>query len=351
MNTTVQDRPSNIYDVARMAKVSTATVSFAMNGKGRVSRKTQDRVRAASKTLNYHPHPSARSLPRLHRGTNKRTATDLIAFNVVDFPGVRATYFDTLSGVTSRVWENRKMIIYQPIEIGREASFPWINRHGIDGRLLIGRVDDSVMDLFRAENVPTVILGDHQCQQPVWNINLDNHAVGRMMVDHLWKLGHRRFLFVSSKRHFLYQDEIKRGCTERLEERSATPASCLVVDQMELDVLQFEAIMTDPATRPTAVLTIEWECTRPILRGAQKLGLEAPRDFSLLAFGMLSDQKITVVDPCVEEMGRQGMDLLLRLIEQKHTSSPGRTLIGPTITEGETCGPPPSFDHPSKGFK
>ncbi len=51
MKTDAQSRPPNIHDVARIANVSIATVSFAMNGKGRVSPETQQRVRTACKTL------------------------------------------------------------------------------------------------------------------------------------------------------------------------------------------------------------------------------------------------------------------------------------------------------------
>jgi len=298
-------RSPNIYDVARIANVSIATVSYAMNGKGRVSHETRQRVRTACKTLGYHPHPSARSLPRLHRGPQERTTTDLIAFNVVDLPGTRITYSEILNGVTESVLENRKMIIYQPIEKGKEDSFSWINRHGIDGRLLVGRVDDSVVDVFRAENVPFVIIGDHQCLQPVWNINLDHHAVGGMMVDHLWKLGHRRFLFVGSTRNFAYENEIKRGVEDRLREKGAGPGVYLATDHVDSGISQFDEMMADPATRPTAVLTIEWMCASPILRRAQKLGLQIPRDFSLLAFApgiRAGEFGLSFVNPSLEEI-------------------------------------------------
>jgi LacI family transcriptional regulator len=338
------ERPSNIHDVARMAKVSIATVSLAMNGKGRVSPETQQRVRSVCNTLGYRPHPSARLLPRVHRGPRRRPITDLIAFNVVEHPWFHSTYPEILNGVTERVWESRKMIIYQPVEKGKETAFPWVNRYGIDGRLLVGRIDDSVMNLFRDEGVPSVIIGDHQCERPAWSVNQDHQAVGRMMVDHLWNLGHRRFLFLNSEQQFEFEKEIRKGFEERIRQKASAHAVYLVTGANDARIEPFDGIMADPATRPTAVLTMEWVCTGAVLRRAQKLGLRIPADFSLLAFApgpRANEIGLTFVDPGLAEMGRCGMDLLRRLMEEERAGRPARTLITPAITEGKTCGPPP----------
>src|SRR4051794_37152910 len=55
-------RRADIRDVAREAGVSAATVSHTLNGKGRVSPETRERVRRIAKELDYRPSPSARNL-------------------------------------------------------------------------------------------------------------------------------------------------------------------------------------------------------------------------------------------------------------------------------------------------
>ncbi len=337
-------RAPNIYDVAQAAKVSIAAVSFALNDKAGVSPKTRQRVLNTCRTLGYTPSPSARSLSRNCRGAGGRVTTDLIAFSPVDHSEATAHYPEVLGAITQLATRNRKMLLHQPVQKGFESQLPWINRYGIDGRILIGRVDDSVVNAFGTENAPLLVIGDHECRQPVWNINMDYPAVGRLMVDHLWQLGHRRFLFISSPGQYQYQDEIRRASIERLRENGARAPICLVTENVSSAIPQFEKTMGDPKTRPTAVLAMEFAVTKPVLAHSRKLGMKLPRDFSMLAFGIVNisgSQKVTFVDPCTEESGRLGMELLLRLIGSENQGRPCRTLIPPSITEGETSAPPP----------
>ena len=54
-------RPT-IYDVARLAGVSTATVSRALNGRGQIAPATRMAIDAAVQQLGYQPNSAARSL-------------------------------------------------------------------------------------------------------------------------------------------------------------------------------------------------------------------------------------------------------------------------------------------------
>jgi LacI family transcriptional regulator len=56
------ERKPTIKDIARLARVSHTTVSRALNNRPRVNRKTQERIRAIAKKLNYQPNVAARSL-------------------------------------------------------------------------------------------------------------------------------------------------------------------------------------------------------------------------------------------------------------------------------------------------
>ena len=76
---------AKISDVAKMAGVSTATVSHVINGTRRVKEETKERVETAIEKLNYLPNPSARSF--------KTGQTHLIGFIVPDISNV---YFATL---------------------------------------------------------------------------------------------------------------------------------------------------------------------------------------------------------------------------------------------------------------
>lgn len=59
---TVVSKTTTLADVALLAGVTKAAVSFAFSGKRKISQKTRERIFAAAKTLNYHPNPHAQRL-------------------------------------------------------------------------------------------------------------------------------------------------------------------------------------------------------------------------------------------------------------------------------------------------
>ena len=57
----IKKRPT-IKDIAKIAKVSTAAVSLALNGQPRIGQETRRRILRIAKDLNYQPNFVARSL-------------------------------------------------------------------------------------------------------------------------------------------------------------------------------------------------------------------------------------------------------------------------------------------------
>ncbi len=84
-------RTVTIYDIARIAGVSPSTVSRALTRPGRLSPKTEERVRDAATRLNYHANPMARALP-----TGKTSMIGLIVSDVTN-----PVFFDLVHGVES----------------------------------------------------------------------------------------------------------------------------------------------------------------------------------------------------------------------------------------------------------
>jgi len=58
-----QTTPATIYDIAKLAGVNPSTVSRALTSPGRLNAKTEAKIRAAAKELNYRANPFARALP------------------------------------------------------------------------------------------------------------------------------------------------------------------------------------------------------------------------------------------------------------------------------------------------
>ncbi|MBI4027798.1 MAG: LacI family DNA-binding transcriptional regulator [Verrucomicrobia bacterium] len=332
-DSSVENRIS-ISDVARHIGVSTATVSLALNSKGRISRQTRHRVLAACKQLEYHPHPAARFLPSLRSLSNARIATNTIGFTPVLDPKDAATYLNFLYGITSVARREHKAILYQPLEKGFEADLELTNHFQVDGRILVGSVDDSALEAFQSEDAPLMVLGDHRCQRPVWNVNSDNAVAGRMAVEHLWNLGHRRIGVFCEPNRTAYQDEFVRGIQDALQKQGGELAPDLMRTNRAGELERLLALLRSQ-DRPTAFIAVQWDCATVLESHAREAGLIASKDLDVVVFGILPSERIVppfaYIDQGYREMGRRAMEILIHLAGKRDQSTSCRTLVQPIL--------------------
>ena len=93
-----------LYDVARQAGVSIATVSRVLHGQEPVRESTRDRVRAAIKELGYVPDGAAQSLARSRK--------DVIGLVCVEHTGLNPNQYDI---------ESMSLLFYDEVMRGVEA--------------------------------------------------------------------------------------------------------------------------------------------------------------------------------------------------------------------------------------
>jgi len=330
---------SSISDIARRAKVSKTTVSLVLNSKGHISEGTRRRVLRACDELQYRPHPTARFLPKLRGRTTDRIHTGIFGFTAILSDQMISTYSDFLDGVAEIAAARSKMVVFQPFKQSDLTTTTGIGHVSLDGRLLIGLVDDEQLDRFKKDGAPLVVMGDHECSRPVWNVNVDAYAAGQMAVNYLWGLGHRRVALVCQARDCNYQTELLRGFEDALIRRGVAKTECIILSN-DLANQRYLESFPQQAPEVTAVVTITGGATLHALQKAKEAGLEVPSDLSLLHFGreerISSTQMLTHIDPVAREVGRLATELLVGLSE-KGGLTPARTLLQPKLMEGETC--------------
>lgn len=178
-----------IEDVARMAGVSTATVSRALRGLPNVSETTRDRVRAAAAMLGYVPSPSASSL------ASGRTRT----IGVLT-PWVSRWFFANVIEGAERALRARNydalLYSFRVEREGRHQVDVEVLRRRVDGILVIGLpLATYELESLVALQFPVVFVGngvEHQV-----TVRLDDYAVGRTATEHLLGLGHERIAHVT----------------------------------------------------------------------------------------------------------------------------------------------------------
>lgn len=338
--------------VARAAGVSASTASLAFSGAGPVSPATRDRVLAAAAELGYGgPDPRARSLRRGRSGIVGAVIESSLSDAFRD--PVNVAMLDGLADVTGPADYSLLLLTETGPERSRLIDAP------LDAVVLFGcslRLDESVA-VVRRRGIPVVSI-EARAMEGVLDIGLDNLDASRTLARHLHDLGHRRVAVVS----------LQLGPTRALgpitDERVASGTTHIALQRLEgvREVFgRVGGVVTEgswtsegyraglalldvaPADRPTAVIAQSDLLASGVIAAAAELGLEVPRDLSVVGFDgiRLDDPRAadltTMRQPAVEK-GRAAGRALLDLLSGAPVES---TSFTSTFRRGSTTGPPP----------
>jgi LacI family transcriptional regulator len=176
-----------IYEVARHAGVSIATVSRALRGSDLVTEATRARVRAAAEELNFTPNRLGRSL-----------AEGRHAANGIVFPDLVGPYYaEVLLGYEEVASDLGSSVLILATKRRRDAAAAVVELAGrVDGLVIVGNtVGDDVVSGIAAGGVPVVLLA----RPPVAGIDTirtRNAATAWILAAHLAEHGHRRIAFL-----------------------------------------------------------------------------------------------------------------------------------------------------------
>jgi LacI family transcriptional regulator len=341
---------STSEEVARLAGVSRATVSRALNGSARVSDDARKRVHAAIATLGYEPDVIAQSLVRQR--------SRVIAVSL--FPEREELLLSNL-GQTAHyfylgVLEN---IEREAVALGYDLLLP-SRPHGKSPenyiRSLQTRRIAGVISLYATEAraqalvhsaIPTVFIdriSQGNCASYVKSDNIDG---ARQVTQHLLALGHRRIALVTGLTIDLSGLERLLGYQQALAEAEITLDSGLVRQSGWNVDEAYESARALLAERRdfTAIVAGSDFMAIGILRALTEQGLRVPEDVSLTGFDDIdfcqyTVPQLTTVRQDRVAMGRGAVQRLIAMIEEKGETSP---LVLPTqLVVRNSTGPAPA---------
>jgi len=310
-------RKPGITDVAKLAGVSTATVSRWLNGSIRLPPATAERIRLAVGELRYQPHAQAR---RLSRG--KADAIGIIV------PDIANPFFALLAGEAEQIavaggydvviWSSRN-------RIEREiACFDRLAAGYIDGLLLITNHEDDGRLAERVAASPrrVVIVDEDVPQTAVPKIFVENERGGYFATRHLIEHGHRRIAHIGGPRGVMSAIERARGWRRALDEDGIeVPAAWHIFSEYEVEPARADAAAIFRLSPwPTAVFAGSDAIALGVMYQARERGVAIPAELSLVGFdGMpiteLLGPPLTSVGQPIDGLGRLGAERLLAMIE------------------------------------
>ena len=305
-----------LADVARLAGVSTATVSRCLNEPSRVVGKTRQRVLDAVAELGYAPNFGARAL--VARQTDTVGAVIPTMENAVFARGIQA--FQEELGRHGKTLLVASSAYRAELE---EEQVRALVARGAEALLLIGHDrDPALYDFLGKRGVPALVAWSYDPAVPTPSIGFDNRGAMAGLARVILAQGHRDLAVISAPT--ASNDRARgrvEGVRDALRETGLDPSSLEVVETpygIENGEAALRQVMAR-APRTTAVLCVNDVLAIGALRAAREMGRSVPGELSITGFDDL--ELATLVEPALttvhvphREMGRRAAAMLLRML-------------------------------------
>lgn len=323
-----------IRDVAARAGVSVATVSKVLNDRYGVAADTYARVRAVIAELGYEASLVAQSLRNNQTNVIGILVADLEPFSTELLKGaadaIRGTGFELVvysagGRVGDRVgWERRYL--------------SRLSGTLIDGAVL---VTPTVVDVNHG--APVVAVDPHTGPSEFPTIDSDNFKGARLAVEHLLGLGHRRIGMLTGR------PDLQSARLREDGYRAALAAAGVPADEGLLRIGAYDAdvsfasatdLLASP-DRPTALFAANDISAIAAMAAAAELGLRVPDDLSVIGFDNVPESALcvpplTTIEQPIREMGRQAVEMLVRLLRGESGGATRLTLATSLVLRDST---------------
>ncbi|MGV7091621.1 DNA-binding transcriptional regulator CytR [Siccibacter turicensis] len=329
---------ATMKDVAVKANVSTATVSRALMNPEKVSQATRNRVEQAAIEVGYLPHALGRSVKR----NESRTILVIV-------PDICDPFFsEIIRGIEVIAAAQGYLVLIGDCAHQNQQEKTFIDliiTKQIDGMLLLGSRLPFDASKEEQRNLPPMVMANEFAPElELPTVHIDNLTAAFNAVNHLHELGHRQIACIAGPEEMPLCHYRLQGYVQALRR------SGIIVDPhyiargdftYEAGAKALEQLLSLPVP-PTAVFCHSDVMALGALSQAKRLGLQVPRDLSIMGFDNISlsefcDPPLTTVAQPRFDIGREAMLLLLDQLHGQTVNSGSRLLDCELIVRGSTA--------------
>ena len=326
-------KKTDIAHVAKVAGVSTTTVSRVINKVPTVSEDNSRRVLEAIRKLNYRPNPNARRL-----ASGRRDTLGLVIPRFADM--FRSFHVIELLKGTGTAADRLKLNLLLHVTDGRS----FLDLSTVDGVLFtdIDGNEDQV-DMLFDQDIPCVVMTNFIKELPVSCIAVDNRTASEQVVNYLAGLGHREIATITG--HLRTPIGIDRldGYLKAMKARGfeVKPHFVQRGDYTGASAREPAKRLLTHQERPTAIFAASDEMAVTTMETAFELGLRVPEEVSIVGFddspiAAFAKVPLTTVWQPLSQVGELSVELLQKLILGKQRR-PVKTLLGTKLIERQSC--------------
>lgn len=321
-----------IIDVAKEAKVSTATVSYVLNNTVGVSigAEVSKRVREVADRLGYVPNLSARTLVN-HR-------SNLIGVLIPQTEQGKGLMFGNpfYGELLSSIEYSARNKGYHILITGASVDTDYMRiakYRALDGIIVVGMYENEFMKQLSELNTPIVMIDSYSNNYHFHSVGINDRYGGYLATKYLLDKGHRRIAFVSGSvsgrgvnehRFNGYKDalnEFNLPYDEKLALLGSVDFDYGIEAATKLSKLRCDCVKKG-IEPPTACFATADVLSIGLIKGFGNCGLNVPQDFSVVGFddvflARLCNPSLTTVRQDITEKGKSAVELIIASIEDK----------------------------------
>jgi LacI family transcriptional regulator len=260
-----------IKDVAKRAKVSVTSASYALNSTGTISENTRKRVLEAAEELNYHPNAFARNL--------KKSKTHTIGVFITRFGG--SFYEEILEGIHDAVLKTDYELLVCPESRTKRKI---LTHRQVDGAIVFdSKIKSDLILKLASKRFPIVVLDRYLEADFLFPLLVDNQQGTKEAFYHLFDQGARRMYFIS-------------GARDSFDNMERMKAFLSEADKNNVDVQSYYGNFTEESgydiarkiieskDLPEAVFCANDQMAIGFIKAMKENHLKAPEDIAIVGF-------------------------------------------------------------------
>jgi LacI family transcriptional regulator, repressor for deo operon, udp, cdd, tsx, nupC, and nupG len=332
---------ATIYDVARSAGVSPATVSRVLSNPNIVTEHTRAAVRRSVEQLGFSPNTAAKSLRTL------RTRKVLVTV-----PDIANPFFSLIiRGIEEAAQHEGYAIVLGDthLDADREDRYAqMLLQREVDGLIFLGhRMPARLVPWIkrRGASVPIVNGCEYSPGLGVPSVHIDNTKAAAEAMNYLYGLGHRRVGVISGPLSSPLSRDRLQGVEQRARAQRAHRQLLLTTGDFTIESgIASAAELLAQQVPPTAIFCFNDEMAIGVLDYAQRHGISVPGELSIVGFddvrfGRYVRPALTTIGQPMLDIGRETVRLLLGLIAGTITKPISVTLPYKLEIRGSTGAP------------
>ena len=313
-----------IYDVAKEAGVSIATVSKALNDSYTIPDQTKAAIREIADRLGYRPNARAKNFARQASGT-VLFITDFYQNIAFENPHM----FEIISGIATYLDGKDYSLTLKPLT---KQAAPLYIRDIIQQRqadaLIIHAfvLSPELAAILSRVDFPYLVIGKPGFRCNICWIDVNHEQAGQIAANYLLDKGYRRMAFITGQENDALSQSRLRGINQVMsEEELSVEVVCNESPYALDDEALYGLLMRRP--RSEVLLCSNNHLALHCLQYIRRIGLKVPQDIALLTFdnypfSMLTDPAITAVEVDMHDMGVNAARFVLQRIRKPNLQTP-----------------------------